>query len=547
MTMQTSDPIIGKSRATATQLMDYATAHDAERPDFLKDYAMQVESLCQPDDMPDAAIVFAQAAHETGGDDGDIFTSGWWVSHGNPAGLGVTGDSAQNKASPVFSTGKAAARAQVAHLLLYATGQINRGGLGPGDDPRYTAYSVAYGTKTEATTIAELTGKWGMDSGYAAGIVARGNAIFPQLADAAAKPSAPAQTGTAALNMTKGLIPLPDGITERLIPDSDTGAWDNLGQRTIKGITLHRMQGTLWGTDNWFRRGNGISDGLTDYGIDNLTGEMLQWNDPTGAAHLVTYDNYHDAKVGPNRAGWASGPVKDPYGDGAAFVAKYGIDAVNRDRVSIEIGGWFLQPGEPSSHEDPVAEIAWERVAQFCAHFAHDAGIPWDKYPIVPADGFSFLCWHQEFTIGTGKVCPGKTVMDGTDALIARTQDIMKSAQTAGAPSATTTTTPQPAAPYAAKHPVHGKQDHIVNEHGYIAWAQTLTVGSKPVTPREYATPDAKPTGPDLKPGAKSHVAWVCRGDDGQLWVIGTAGSRMRADGFIEFGAVQAAAHRNGV
>lgn len=50
------------------------------------------------------------------------------------------------------------------------------------------------------------------------------------------------------LNMAKGLIPLP-GMQDRIIPDSQNRAWDNLGQRVCRGVVLHRQLGGNWGTD----------------------------------------------------------------------------------------------------------------------------------------------------------------------------------------------------------------------------------------------------------------------------------------------------------
>jgi hypothetical protein len=51
-------------------------------------------------------------------------------------------------------------------------------------------------------------------------------------------------------------------------------------------------------------------------------------------------------------------------------------------------------------------------------------------YPKVPGKTYSFTRWHQEFCIGTGKICPGEVVMNRTDDIIARTIEIMKQHQT---------------------------------------------------------------------------------------------------------------------
>ncbi len=94
----------------------------------------------------------------------------------------------------------------------------------------------------------------------------------------------------ALINMKKRLISLPP-IVDKLIPDSESTAWDNLGQRTVRGFVLHRMEGKLDQTDSYFRgmatahanfESTGVASGaLTDYGQDAATGIIYQWNEPT--------------------------------------------------------------------------------------------------------------------------------------------------------------------------------------------------------------------------------------------------------------------------
>lgn len=224
------------------------------------------------------------------------------------------------------------------------------------------------------------------------------------------------------LNMTKGLIPLPPIAKKDLITNKPDGAGVGYyGQRTVKGFVLHRMQGTLNGTDIHFR--DPAVRALTDFGCDHTTGTVYQWCDPYG---IITP--------------WASGPVVAPYGDGKAFVEKYATpdkNVVNRDQVSWEVSGYFKQPLE-SFREDPWAEVSRQVTAQALAHYAHDYGIPWDVFPIAPQDGFSFLRWHNEFiavpqlnaTYKVPKVCPGQVCMELTNDLIARAKEIMRKAQT---------------------------------------------------------------------------------------------------------------------
>lgn len=188
--MRTSDPIIARDRAGAVQTKKWATENAASRLDFLDAYLREVERLCSQTGMPDAAVVYAQSVHETS-EGSKPWDSFWWRSRGNPAGLGITGDPEQNAQSETFETGEEAAAAHVSHLLLYATGQVARGDLTPDDDPRYAAYKSAYGSRAMATSIAGLTQTWGMDPNYSQKLVARGNAMYPGIADASSTPSRP--------------------------------------------------------------------------------------------------------------------------------------------------------------------------------------------------------------------------------------------------------------------------------------------------------------------------------------------------------------------
>lgn len=406
MSVRSSDKIIAPSRGTAGQAKAYARDHHASRPEFTDQYIDTAYDLCAPDNMPDAAIVTGQWAHETA--DPQPGQSFWYETRGNPAGIGITGDPDQNNASKTFQTGAEAARAHVAHLVLYATGEINRGGLKPSDDPRYDAYREAYGSQAMATTIDGLTGKWGVDPNYAAGVVKWSNILQSNLPDQSDQPSDPGGEQPVA-DLVFGKVPHP-AYTDRIIPSSQNSAWNNLGKRTVRAVVWHRMLGTLWGTDGWFRGGGGDS-ALTDYGVGVLAqdgadndGVILRWNDPEGT-----------------RSPWANGRVSAPYGDGLAFVNRYGVDAVNRDATAIEISG----------HQNTaLSEKSRDAICGITAYWADQAKIPYNTFPAVPGEGRSFVIWHQEFTIGTGKECPFAVVMNETNALIEQTRGILKKYQT---------------------------------------------------------------------------------------------------------------------
>lgn len=185
-------------------------------------------------------------------------------------------------------------------------------------------------------------------------------------------------------------------------------AWDDLGPRHNYGVVYHRMLGSLMGTDQYFAGG---AAALTGYGTGHPgdhDGEIIMWCDPLT-----------------DRAPWASGPVIAPWGDGPAFVNAYGENAVNNDLIAIEISG---------NYDDPISQTTIETVAALTAYWADQARIPWNQYPIHPVTGLTYTYWHQEFTGPQEKICPGSVVMANTQAIIDRTQAILKAAQTVAAP-----------------------------------------------------------------------------------------------------------------
>ncbi len=209
----------------------------------------------------------------------------------------------------------------------------------------------------------------------------------------------------------------PPPIVHRDIPPELNTAWDDLGPRRPRFVVLHRMAGSLAGTDTYFRT-EARHKARTDYGIDHRTGEIWRWTDPLGP-----------------HSPYASGPWTAPPGDGIALVRRLGVAAINRDGVSIEIAGFDA---------DPVADIAFERLARLVAYWADWCGIPHGGWPVNPETGLTFVYWHSEFN--GAKSCPGDVVRRLTAPLIRRVGELLRSAQ-AGASGGDPEPVPSPPVP----------------------------------------------------------------------------------------------------
>lgn len=193
--------------------------------------------------------------------------------------------------------------------------------------------------------------------------------------------------------ITFGRVPKPANYEERIIAPGVNTAWDNLGPRIPRGLVLHRMLGTLAGTDSYFR-GAAKGSACTDFGIGQ--GKVYRWTKP-----------------GANVAPWASGPANGIDGDGTAFWNEYksdpiGVSIFNRDCLSIEIEGLtYDDPVPPQDYARLVELVAWQADAWL--------NIPWNQWPINN-DGVHCLLAHAEIT--DDKICPGPVVYGLVSKLI---------------------------------------------------------------------------------------------------------------------------------
>lgn len=316
---------------------------------------------------------------------------------------------------------------------------------------------------------------------------------------------------TPALNMQRGLIPMPK-FANKIINDSFNTAWDDLGTRTVDRFILHRMLGTLNGTDEFFRTmgsaradfqrtGNAVG-ALTDYGIDNISGDVFNWNDPWGKA---------SPGVSPNRSGWSSGPYNTTgtaFGDGKIWIEKFGVNAVNRNGLSWEIAGF---------QTDPFSDAAMKVTAQAIASTAHDKGIFYFDFPMVVADGGSFTVYHCEITGEDVKECPFDTVKAQTNALIAMAKEIMRLAQTKNI-------SPTPPRFVQPKVPVQWKPhtDLVYPTdlpNGFIAMRRKW-YASVETAQRATASAQGYLAGPNIAKGAELFGEYIVRAADKQLYAV---------------------------
>ena len=330
---------------------------------------------------------------------------------------------------------------------------------------------------------------------------------------------------TMALNMTKGLIPLPaftDAIIDvsRRNQSSECRGYDYLGPRADppRFLALHRPQSDLYGTNEGYLRQT-CCPALFEFEVNG-----------NGVAKRF-------ALRGDAPSGWANGRVSQPYGDALKYLEFYGWDVndANQHGETLEVGGWFYQPGT-QSHEDPITEAQRAWVAQWMASRAHDYGIPWHEFPIIVSEnGRSYITWHQEWTFGTGKVCPGETLMAETPALIVRAQNIMRFYQE-GTPVPTPPTYEMPKLPdWWSTHLAQSwPSDAKWNELTFRVLRRNFKA-LKVAVRRSEPLQDAAKSGPNIAAGESVHVErslLVPVGNRNIEWLVTHDGHYVRASSF---------------
>lgn len=553
MTVSADTPLIGPAQGSAAQLVAYAKG--GNRPAEIAAYAAEVYRV-SPQAGLDPLLVCAAACDETG-----TFTNRWWTERLNAGSLGVTGDPAQNEASPTFDDGATAARGHVAHLLLYATGRIDAGGLTPSDDPRYSAYLAAYGPVARARTLADLGSAYAANPNYGAQIAGHANAILATKGDTPVPakeighvPYPPAlrihtdgipgqncydspidRQGNIAASFTHtpvGRLGKPD---DRAKPEADATTWDG----TV-GYFTH--------DPNCLGLTDAIIGGPTDGEYDGTIVEII---DP--AAPLSPYAN---GRVG---------EVTAPYGDGAIFIAENGIEpAVNAYARSVEL----------SDGGDPTVDrvLKGPQIETYCLYIAHVHAEEIGQ----TADTLRLRCYHCE-TGSSHQGCAGQGMWAIADETMARIGEIMSAYQfntplsypllityppgyhgpkvptpeeywAAKQPQPTPTPAPNPTpTPPPAPKPVYAKpipppdfKGIDVLDTSQKAWVATKhTYRTVTAAPRlRTANRNASRVGPDIAAGLTFSAPWQVHGGgfikgdkrpDNETYLVTERGSRIPA------------------
>jgi uncharacterized protein YraI len=167
-----TNTIVGPPRGSAEQAIGFAQRAGANRIDQVELYIREVYRLA-PQIGFDPALIVAQSALET-----NYWRDDWWSLRLNAAGLGITGDPAQESASPTFPNGTIAARAQLAHMHAEVFGNTR-----PlptelqGVDPTYQRVFEA-GWAGTIRTVEDLSGTWAVDPEYHHKIIRVAREIF---------------------------------------------------------------------------------------------------------------------------------------------------------------------------------------------------------------------------------------------------------------------------------------------------------------------------------------------------------------------------------
>ena len=285
---------------------------------------------------------------------------------------------------------------------------------------------------------------------------------------------------TATMTVIIGRVARPETVPRYLDAARKPSGWSRLGPRRIVGTCVHRMDGTLRGSEQHFFSDDPHGrDALADYGIGGaldgaLDGVIWEW--------LAEDDD---------RSPWASGPADGVEGDGIAFVRAHGREAINRDLRSIEVSGRFTTPVTPRQ---------LDALARLVAYVHDRAGVRWDEFPRHPRTGVVTQLQHWHFAT---KTCPGPVLRGLTSTYQARAQAIMRAAQEASGP------VPRPVPAPGGPLPGQG-QDPMADGGPALAWLFGTTTRTT-LSGETERWPDGNPRSYAYDPAGVISRAWLRR------------------------------------
>jgi hypothetical protein len=422
----------------------------------------------------DPVVMLAQSDLET-----DTWDSTWWRSRRNPAGLGITGDPAQNEASQTWLNGQDAAYGHLAHMSAYLWGEDaidhwpETWPLPIMVDKRFTA-PIRAGYR--AKTLQDLNGTWAIDAENAYGdkLASRANRLLA-IPGITQKGETPAPTPPSALVF--GKVPHPPH-TKVIVSKEGGGGFDRVAPRRIVGGVHHETLGVPSNAGPWYAQffgcpgGERCGNALVDYVIEK-DGDIYMLNDPRGT-----------------RSPWASGGgVGLPgglEGDGPAFVAEFGVSAINGRNVSIE----YVKLGNENFTDKQV-----QSGGALMAYWHDQDSQPWSTHPYVARYNCVVSFLHYEF----GTTSCGKNEEDDIGRVQAVSKGIMQRYQTGAGGN--------PVPPDVPPQPPSGIPGGLTLEEATKRFG-TVTVHDTDGTTAEY---------PFKKDGAIS-LAWAHRAAKEGVW-----------------------------
>lgn len=380
-TLTANDPIRSaiSSAATPAIALSHLDGPDAKDREFL--YAIATDA---PAVFIDPAKATAIAAHETA-----LFTSPRWNRDLNPGGIGIVADGTPQPF-------KIASATEAAHAFLSA---LNRLVTDRRPEPWKLSAPVAEWLDTVWARHCDAAGAvvalgdmhrkftypdgdtgftWAEDQQWTAGVLARAGQLYPNLG--------PLNAATEN-DVVFGKVPRPD-VLELLVKKVGPGHgyYQLPAPRRILGGCQHITAGS--GTLQFYADFFGIggereSDALVDFMID-ASGRIAMLNDPWGY-----------------RSPWANGGTDGLEGDGPAFVAKLGAEAVNDCLYATE----HIRAGS-----EPWPDAMVSATIDLDAYMFDSAGVRWDSFPVNQLVDLVTWMLHREFTGKGGNApdeCPG--------------------------------------------------------------------------------------------------------------------------------------------